>query len=108
MHENLTAFIIWAVIGALLAGIGVHAFFARKPQHFWANIKMGEVSDVRKYNRAVGKLFIAYGVAFILLGLPLLAENEALILLSVLGTVLATIAIMAVYAAVIEQKYKKK
>ena len=76
---------------------------------FWANAKMFEVTDVKKYNAAMGKLFCAYGVIFIILGLPLMSgQNSALILISVFGVMAETIAIMAIYIIVIEKKYKKK
>jgi len=101
-------FLIWAAVGILMIGIGMHAFFAKKPQHFWANVKMGKVTEVKKYNRAVGRLFCAYGALFILLGLPLLFENKGWILLSCFGVMLLTVALMAIYAAVIEPKYVKK
>lgn len=108
MPEKALGLLIWAAVGLLLIGIGVHAFFAKKPQHFWANVKMGKVTEIKKYNRAVGKLFCVYGVLFILLGLPLLCENEGWILLSCFGVMPLTIALMAIYAAVIEPKYVEK
>ncbi len=69
---------------------------------FWANAKMFEVTDIRKYNAAIGKLFIA-------LGIPLLLEqNSAWILLSTFGVMAEVIFIMIIYVLVIEKKYKKK
>jgi len=57
----------------------------------------------------VGKLFIAFGAVFILLGLPLLVrQNSPWILLSVLGVMIETITVMVIYTTVIESKYKKK
>lgn len=103
----MPAFFIWAGVGLMLAGIGVHAFFAKKPQHFWANAPMIEVNDVKKYNRAVGKLFIAFGAVFALCGVPLLMENELWILLSMLLVMPLVIGMMVIYTAVIEKKYKK-
>lgn len=108
MPENMFAFLIWAAVGLLLIGIGVHAFFAKKPQHFWANAPMIEVNDVKKYNRAVGKLFIAFGVLFTLIGLPLLLENKMWILLSMLLVMPVVIVTMVIYSTVIEKKYKKE
>ncbi len=107
MPENMFAFLIWAAVGLLLIGIGVHAFFAKKPQHFWANAPMIEVNDVKKYNRAVGKLFIAFGAVFTLIGLPLLLENKMWILLSMLLVMPVVIVTMVIYSTVIEKKYKK-
>ena len=76
---------------------------------FWANIKPIPVNDIMGYNRAVGKLFVIYGVILIILGLPLLlGKNSPFILLSVLGVMIETIAIMVVYSLFIERKYKEQ
>ena len=65
--------------------------------------------DVKAYNRAVGWLFIVYGIVFMLLGLPLLGgQNSAGVIISVLGVMAETIAAMAVYILVIQNKYEKK
>ena len=80
--------------------------FAEKPAGFWANAETIKVSDIKGYNRAIGLLFISYGVIFILLGIPLLGgQNNAFILLSAVGVMFETIVIMAVYTLVIVKKY---
>ena len=110
MTEAMMAFEIWSAIGLLFIIVGIYAFFSKKaqPMGFWANAKMFEVTDVRKYNAAMGKLFIGFGIVFILLGLPLLSgQNSALILLSAFGVMGETIITMAIYTLVIEKKYKK-
>ena len=105
----IAGFIIWAAVGLLFVGIGIYARFAQKPVGFWANAEMFEVTDVRAYNRAVGKMFIVFGVVFVLLGLPILAgQNSPWAIISVIGVVFEIIALMAVYTTVIEGKYKKK
>ena len=111
MSETVVAFIIWCAIGLLFIGMGFYAFFTKNPQPmgFWANAKMFEVTDVRKYNAAIGKLFIGFGIVFIALGLPLLSgQNSALIILSMFGVMAEAIFMMAIYTLVIEKKYKKK
>ena len=111
MSETMLAFIIWSAIGLLFIIIGFYAFFSKKaqPMGFWANAKMFEVTDVRKYNAAMGKLFVGFGIVFIFLGLPLLSgQNSALILLSAFGAMAEAIMLMAIYTLVIEKKYKKK
>ena len=111
MSETVIAFLIWCAIGLLFIGMGIFAFITKKaqPMGFWANAKMFEVTDVKKYNAAMGKLFCAYGVLFIILGLPLLSgQNSFMIILSLFGVMAETIAIMAIYTVVIEKKYKKK
>ena len=52
--------------------------------------------------------FVIYGVIFIALGLPLVSgQNSPFILLSVLGAMIETIVIMAIYSLCIEKKYKE-
>ena len=111
MTETMLAFIFWSIIGLLFIVLGIYAFFSKKaqPMGFWANAKMFEVTDVRKYNAAMGKLFIGFGMIFIILGLPLLSgQNSALIILSAFGVMAEVILMMAIYTIVIEKKYKKK
>lgn len=109
MEGRIIGFIIWAIVGCIMIGIGISAFFSKESVGFWANIKMFPVNDIKKYNYATGKLFIIYGVIFVVLGIPLLSEqNSPYILLSVLGVFIETIAIMAIYSLVITKKYKKK
>ena len=108
MTANMIGFVIWAIVGVIIIGLGIKAYFSRKSVGFWANIKPLSVNDIAGYNRAVGKLFVVYGVILIALGLPLiLGQNSPFILLSVLGVMIETIVIMAVYSLCIERKYKK-
>ena len=105
----MIGFALWCVCGMTMIGLGIYAFFARKPMGFWANAEVFSIAEVRGYNRAVGKLFCLYGSIFILLGLPLLkGQNSPGILLSILGVMLESIALMVVYTTVIERKYRKK
>lgn len=105
----MTGFIIWAAVGILIIVLGVCAFFAKKPVGFWANVETVKVSDVEKYNHATGKLFIVYGVVFILLGLPILVgQNSPLIILSGVGVMFETIIVMSIYSVLIANKYEVK
>ena len=98
MDGSIIGFIIWALFGCFMIGLGISAFF----------IKNFEVNDLEGYNRATGKLFIVYGVIFIILGIPLFSgQNSPYILLSVLGVMMETIAIMAIYSLYITKKYEK-
>lgn len=109
MNGEIIGFIFWAIVGCLLIGIGISAFFSKKEVGFWANAKVEPVNDIKNYNYAVGKLFVAYGVIFIFLGTPILcSQNSPLILLSILGIMVETIALMAIYTLIIEKKYRTK
>ncbi len=103
------AFVIWVVVGLIFIGIGIFDYFSEKAAGFWANAKTVPIGEVKKYNRAVGKLFICFGIIFILLGLPLLfsEQNSPVILLSVIGVMFAVIGTMIVYMK-IETKYRRK
>ncbi len=106
---NMIGFMIWVVVGCLIIGMGISAFFRKKVVGFWANVEVEPMNDVKKYNCAMGKLLIAYGVILILLGLPMLSgQNSPFIILSVLGIMVETIAAMAIYNLIIVRKYKKK
>jgi len=91
--------------------MGIYCLNSRKakPFGFWANAEAAPIDDVKGYNRALGILWCVYGVLFTLIGLPLLTgQNSGLIMISVLGAMFISIAAMAVYAAYIEPKYRKK
>ena len=107
----MLAFIIWALLGVAFLILGICAVFSKKemPFGFWANVKTFPVINMKAYNRAVGKLWIVYGIIFMLLGLPLFSgQNSPYVLLSILGIMVETIAAMVVYTVVIEPKYREK
>ncbi|MEG0805959.1 MAG: hypothetical protein RSD55_06400 [Lachnospiraceae bacterium] len=109
MDGSILAFIVWTLCGCLMIGLGISAFFSKKAVGFWANIKTFHVNDIRGYNHATGKLYILYGIVFIVLGMPLLSEqNTPYILLSIVGVMIETIVIMAIYLLVITKKYEEK
>ena len=108
MTEQTLAFLLWSAIAGLIVLLGITALFAKKPVGFWSNARPFEVTDVKKYNAAVGKLFIVFGIALVLLGLPLLAEETtAFIIISILGVMALAITAMVIYVTVIEKKYRK-
>lgn len=109
--ERIAAFIIWVVVAlaAIMLGIYISKSKKAKPFGFWANAETPEVTDVVAYNKALGKLWIVFGVGFALDGLPLLAgQNSALIMLSVVGAMFLSIGTMIYYTLAIETKFKKK
>lgn len=110
MEARVAAFVIWTIVGILFIVMGIYDWFSRKekPFGFWANAKVEPIEDVRGYNRALGILWCVYGTLFTLIGLPLLErQNSGLIMISVLGAMLISIAAMAVYTVGIAPKYRK-
>ena len=108
MTGRIIGFVIWSAVGCLFVCLAVYSYFSKKPVGFWANADVFEVTDIKKYNRAVAKLFCIFGIVLIILGIPLLAgQNSPWILLSIAGLVMESIIAMVVYSLVIEKKYKK-
>ena len=109
MPETLIGFGIWCMAGFFFIALGACSLFSKKAVGFWANAEMFQVTDVKKYNRAMCKLFCIMGVIFIFLGFPLLwKETVLLILFSCIGVMIEVIVAMIVYTTVIEKKYKKR
>ena len=83
--------------------------FFKKDGCFLGEHEAFPVRDIKGYNHALGKLFIFYGMLFVVLGMPLLsAQNTPYILLSVFGVMIETIVFMVIYSLFIEKKYKKQ
>ena len=107
------AFIIWLLVGMLFIIGGIYCINSKKEVAFafWANVKTApiEVKNIKAYNKALGKLWCAYGFFFILLGIPLLDEqNSPLIIITSIGAILEVIIFIALYTIKIEGKYRKK
>ena len=108
----LIGFIIWSLITPLFIVIGINSRKSEKPAGFWANAeapKKEDITDVKKYNKAVSNILFVFAAIYELLGVALLflEQNDALIILPLLGTFFLVIGIMVAYVFV-ERKYKKK
>ncbi len=106
----MIGFIIWILISIMFLGFGISAFYADKPVGFWANAKTPEIEDIPAYNKAVGILWCAFAIVFLLLGFPFLVaeQNSPLFFISVVGVMVEIIAVAIVYSLGIEAKYRKK
>lgn len=106
---GIIGFVIWCIVSCIFIVIGGLCFFASEPAGFWANVKMCEVNDTKKYNRAVGKLFCCFGIVLAILGLPFLAgQNSPLLFLTIIGCMVLIIITILVYELVIMKKYHKR
>ena len=108
---RMIAFVIWIICSLLFVVIGIYVMKNKKakPFGFWANAKAPEVTDVEGYNKALGKLWIIFGVGFAIDGIPFLIEKHpALVIVSMIGAMFLCIGVMVYYTIAIEAKYKKK
>ena len=83
MTPEFFAFGAFALIGLFFLILGIRCFFSNKPSGFWANAEQFEVTDVRAYNNAMGKLWIVASVLYTALGLPLLTPANILLVILV-------------------------
>ena len=109
----MEAFIIWLVLAAFFVGLGIYCCFSKKAKAFgfWANAEVFAVKDgkVREYNKALGRLWIVFGIILAFLGIPLLkGQNAPEVMLSVVGTMFLSIGAMVYYVVVLENKYRKR
>lgn len=106
----IVGFVIWSIVSLILFGIGIWAWKSPNAVSFYTGVKPPEVSDVRKYNRAVAVLWFCYAVLFELLGLPLffLKHNPAGFVLPLAGVVILSIALAVVYNRILRRFVKKK
>lgn len=104
----IIAFVIWSVLAVVFGIIGIVARKSQKPVGFWANNKAPNVTDVRRYNRAVSMLWFVFAVSYEIVGIPLLLckQNSLLALISAFGAVALSLGLMIGYIQ-IEIKYKK-
>lgn len=109
---EIMGFVIWVICGLLFVGIGIYDYRSKKQVGFWANFDVPEVEDVIGFNKAVGRLFITYGIVFILIGIPLIPsifyKNVLLIFIPIIGTVFETIWLIVYFVMKIEKDYYPK
>lgn len=109
---EIMGFVIWVICGLLFVGIGIYDYMSKKQVGFWANFDVPEVEDVIGFNKAVGRLFIIYGVVFILIGIPLIPsifyKNVLLVFIPIIGTIFETIWLMVYFVMKIEKDYYPK
>ncbi len=104
----IIGFVIWSAVSLMLLGIGIWTRRSEKPAGFFSGVRPPEVSDVRRYNRAVSVIWFIYTILFEMLGIPLLVlkQNSGGFIWSMLGVVFITIALPVAYNRVL-LKYQK-
>lgn len=106
----MTGFVVYAVSCALFYLLAVYALISKQPIGLRTRgRRRSRVNDVRGYNRAVAKLFFAYGTALLLCGLPTIVDIDpmAALIISTLG-ISASVVALFIAGVKIESKYKGK
>ena len=104
----MIGFVVWSAVAGVLVGVAVWCWRSRKAVSFFAGVGPSKVRDVRRYNRAVAKLWLGYALVFELLGVPLLfaARNKALIAVTLLGVPVSVITLAAAYHVILRKAEK--
>ena len=111
--QQIAGFIILCLIGCIFIGRGIYSLLSKKPMGFNLNLRffvaldIKTVTDIKKYNRAVACLYIAYGVGWILLCVPMLL-NIAWALFSMVGVLVLTVITLSIDSNFIVKKYRIK
>lgn len=110
MEKAMTFLTIMFICTIVFVGIGISALKRKTPVHFWSGtkVKEEEISDVKRYNRANGIMWIVYGNTFLLGGILSLIFNVNIggIIVSISATV-GLIMLIIPYRRIYE-KYKNK
>ena len=104
----IIGFIIWSVVAFIFLGIGIRCRRSKEAVGFFTGCKPLAIKDVKRYNRAVSRLWFVSAGIYELVGVPLmfLEQNSLLFVPIIFAVVFGMIAMMVVYLK-IEAKYKK-
>ena len=105
--ETIIMFIACVFLFLVLAGFGLYSYFSKNPANFWSGDKISpeDVSDVKKYNRANGIMWIVYGLLFLI---PAFTAFVSVLISGVAIGVLTFIGVpvlIFIYTKIIKPKY---
>ena len=105
--KNLLWFAIMALCGAVFTGIGVYARNRQKPMWFWSGstVQEAEIADVPAYNRACGRMWIAFSLPFWLSAFLGFRSRIAAVVLTIANCMIGLPLLVLVYHR-IYAKYK--
>lgn len=105
----IIGFVIWSFCAVLFFIVGVVDLKSEKPVGFFTGVKPPEITDVKKYNKAVALLWFITGVIFELIGVPFLylKQNSSAFVFMMLVTVALVIVMMVIYLSIL-RKYEEK
>ena len=105
--ENVLWLLIMAPCSAVFTIIGIYAGNRKKPMWFWSGstVKESEIADIPAYNRANGRMWIAFSLPLWLSTFLGLSNGIAALIPLALDGVLGLPAMMVIYQR-IYAKYK--
>ena len=104
----IIGFIIWSIVTVIFLGISISCRKSNEAVGFFTGCKPPVVEDVKRYNKAVSKLWFVSAGIYEVLGLPLLfLEQNSLLFIPIIFAVVIGLIVMMVAYLRIEAKYKK-
>ena len=104
----IIAFIIWSIVTVVFLGIGISCRKSNEAVGFFTGSKPPVVEDVKRYNKAVSKLWFVSAGIYEVMGVPLLfLEQNSLLFIPIIFAVVIGLIVMMVAYLKIEAKYKK-
>ena len=98
--------LVYGLLAFLFAAVGWTSYNAKRPAGFWTFVKSPKVTDLEKYNHAVGRLWYGFAAIFTLFGLAsLFGQNSPAAFVIPPCSILVTVAVFAFYFR-IEEKYR--
>lgn len=105
----IIAFVIWSIVTMIFVGIGISCIRSKEAVGFFTFTKPPIVEDVKKYNKAVAKLWFVTAVVFEIIGIPFLflEQNSPLFIVIMFAVIIWVIVLIVAYLK-IEMKYKSR
>lgn len=105
----MIGFVIWSIAAFLFAGIGISCMRSKEAVGFFTFVKPPVIAaeKVKKYNRAVSRLWFVSAGVFEMTGVPFLfaEQNSPVFIFIELAVMLLVIAMMIAFVR-IEAKYR--
>ena len=105
--EKIIMFAVCIFMFLLYAGFGLFYYHSKTPANFWSGDKISpeDVSDVKKYNRANGIMWIVYGILFLI---PASTAFTSVLISGVfigIFTFIGVPVLIVIYTKIIKPKY---
>lgn len=88
MGENIVLLVSIMPVVVIFLGIGIYSFKNNIPMHFWSGtiVEAKEITDIKAYNKAVGTMWIVYGLLyFVSWGISIFFKEIVSILMGLLA-----------------------
>lgn len=101
-------FLVYSLLAFLFAIVGWTSYNAKRPAGLWTFVKAPRVTDLEKYNHAVGRLWYFFAAIFLIFSLAsLVGQNGTVAIATLPCAAIAVFGVFMVYFR-IEEKYRVK